>query len=278
MSESDRYQSPALQVYAQWPGYLLRYGGLILALVMIGAGLFLGWQMLTAIGIILLTAIFFLMLAALWTANRLFVADSEQVNDLLFAMSQARATDHLANIDFGLRLQAMLLSRKLTTGRITVIDVYNPQQTTDSGLARARRQAPSAKKDPRLTWYDGQFNLLPLPDSSVEAVFMFQILSEFSQEGDRQALLREVRRILKPNGRLLLAEKTASWLNWLLAGTSTASLQPGEYWRDLLTEAGFDILRQEEIQGLINCLRADKPSPYAGKQLPLQLKFPEIYS
>ncbi len=278
MSESDRYRSTALLMYAQWPGYLLRYGGLILAFVMIAAGLILGWQMLTAIGIILLTAVFFLMVAALWTANRLFVADSEQVNELLFAMSQAQATDYLANIDFGLRQQAMQLSRKLTTGKITVIDVYNPQLTTDSSLARARRLAPPAKKDPRLTWYDGQFNLLPLPDGSVEAVFMFQILSEFNQEGDRQALLREVQRILKPNGRLLVAEKTASWLNWLLAGTSTAGLQPVEYWRNLLTQAGFDILRQEEIQGLINCLRADKPSPYAGKQLPLQLKFPKTYS
>jgi ubiquinone/menaquinone biosynthesis C-methylase UbiE len=278
MSGRDHYQGTALHVYAQWPGYLLRYGGLVLAFLMIGAGLILGWQVLTAMGIILLTAIFFLMVAALWTANRLFDADSQQVSDLLFSMSQARATDRLANIDFGLRQQALLLSRQLTTGKITVIDIYNPQLTSDSGLARARRMAPSAKKDPRLSWYDGQFNLLPLPDKSVEAVFMFQILSEFSQQGDRQVLLREVRRILKPNGRLLIAEQTASWLNWLLAGTSTAKLQPVEYWRDLLAEAGFDILRQEEIQGLLNCIRADKPSPFAGKQLPLQLNFPETYS
>ena len=46
---------------------------------------------------------------------------------------------------------------------------------------------------------------------------------------------------------------------------------------DLLVDAGFDILRQEQIQGLLNCLRADKPSPFAGKQLPLQLQFPETY-
>jgi SAM-dependent methyltransferase len=277
MSESDRNQGTAAHIYAQWPGYLLRYGGLILAVLMIGGGLALGWRVLTALGIVLLTAVFFLMIAALWTANRLFDADSQQVSDLLFTMSQAQATDHFANIDLGLRQQAILLSSHLTTGKITVIDVYNPQLTMDSALARARRQAPATKQDPRLTWYDGQFNLFPLPDSSVEAVFMFQVLSEFGQQGDRQALLREVRRILKPNGRLLIAEQTASWLNWLLVGSSTAKLQPVEFWLDLLGEAGFDILRQEEIQGLLNCLRADKPSPYAGKQLPLQLNYPDRY-
>jgi ubiquinone/menaquinone biosynthesis C-methylase UbiE len=217
------------------------------------------------------------MLAALWTANRLFDADSEQVSDLLFTMSQARATDQLANIDLGLRHQAILLSSHLTTGKITVVDVYNPQLTIDSALARARRQAPAAKHDPRLDWYDGHFNLLPLPDNSVEAVFLFQVLSEFNQHGDRQALLREVRRILKPNGRLLMSEKTASWLNWLLVSSSGTALKPVEYWHDLLVEAGFDILRQEEIQGLLSCFRADKPSPYAGTQLPLQLQYGEPY-
>jgi ubiquinone/menaquinone biosynthesis C-methylase UbiE len=276
MSASNPYHGTATHIYAQWPGYLLRYGGLIFALFMVGAGLLLRQPVLTALGIILLTAVFFLMVAALWTANRLFDADSQQVIDLLFAMSQAQPTDQIAHIDLGLRRQAMLLSSRLTTGMITVIDVYNPQLMTDSSLSRARRQAPSAIQDPRLDWYDGQFNLLPLPDSCVEAVFISQVLSEFNQHGDRQVLLREIKRILKPNGRLLLAEQTASWLNWLLVGSSTAKLQPVEYWHDLLVEAGFDVIRQEQIQGLINCLRADKPSPYAGKQLTLRLEFPEF--
>ncbi len=277
MSIGERRQGTAIDFTAQWPGYLLRYGGLVLALLLLGSGLILGWSVLTALGILLLVAVFFLMLAALWTANRLFDTDSEQVSNLLVNMSQGLATDHVANIDLGLRQQAILLSSHLTTGKITVVDVYNPQLTTDSALARARRQAPPAKSDPRLIWYDGRFDLLPLPDSSVEAVFMFQVLSEFSQHGDRQALLREVRRILKPNGRLLIAEQTSSWLNWLLVGSSSAKLQPVDYWRELLHEGGLNVLRQEDIQGLLNCLRADKPSPYAGKQLPLQLKFPEPY-
>ena len=277
MSERNRNQGTARHVYAQWPGYLLRYGGLILAFLTIAAGLTMGWQVLVAIGIVLLSAVFFLMLAALWTAHRLYDTDGLQSDDLLFAMSQAQPTDNLANIDLGLRQQAIMLSRHLTTGRITVIDVYNPQLATSAGLARARLQAPSTKQDPRLTWSDGHISLLPLPDASVTAVFMSQVLSEFGQHGDRQTLLREIRRILKPSGRLLVTEQTASWLNWLLVGTSSAKLQPAEYWRELLLEAGFDIHRQENIQGLLSCLRADKPSPYTGHQLSLQLEYPETF-
>jgi len=277
MSESNRFAGTAHHVYAQWPGYLLRYGGLVLAFLLIGAGLVVGWQVLVALGILLLAAVFFLMLAALWTAHRLYDSEGLQINDLLFAMSQTQPTDQIANIDLGLRQQALVLSRHLTTGKITVIDVYNPQFAPGKGLSRARRQAPATKHDPRLIWYDGHINLLPMPDSSVTAVFMFHVLSEFGQEGDRQTLLREVRRILKPSGRLLIAEQTTSWLNWLLVGTSTGNLQPVEYWHDLLLEGGFEVYRQENIQGLINCLRADKPSPFAGRQLSLKLGFPEVY-
>ena len=277
MSESDRFQNTARQVYAKWPGYLLRYSGLVLAFLLLGAGLLIGQQILVALGIVLLTAVFFLMLAALWTAHRMYDSDGLAANDLLFAMSQAQPTDNLAVIDLGLRQQAIVLSHHLTTGKITVIDVYNPQVTPGAALARARQQTPTAKQDPRLTWTDGHIKLLPMPDSSVTAVFMSQLLTEFGQQGDQRTLLREIRRILKPNGRLLFAEQTASWLNWLLAGSGSVKLEPIAYWLDLLADANFDVHRQEEIQGLIYCFRADKPSPFAGHQIPLQLQFPEEF-
>jgi len=277
MSDNRRFQGTAHHIYAQWPGYLLRYGILILALLMIGAGLVLDWQLLVGLGLILIFGGFFLLLAALWTAHKLYDADGLQVNDVLFNMSQAQPTDALAYIDLGLRQQAISLCRHLTTGQITVIDVYNPQLATAASLARARQQAPSALIDPRLDWYDGHINLLPMPDSSVTVVFLPQILSQFGQYGDRQILLREANRILKPNGRLLVAEQTSSALNRLHLNPGSARLEPAEYWIDLLAKAGFAVRRQEDLQGLVLCLRADKPSPFAGQQLPLDLSYPETF-
>jgi hypothetical protein len=277
MSDNGRFQGTTRHIYAQWPGFLLRYGGLVLALLMIGAGLVLGWQLLIALGLVLLIAGVLLLWTALWTAHRLYDSGGLQIAEVLFDMSQAQATDPIACIDLGLRRQAIVLSRHLTTGRITVIDVYNPQLTTSAGVARARQQAEPALTDPRLIWYDGSINLLPLPDSSVMAVFLPQILSEFSQHGDRLTLLRETKRILKSNGRILVAEQSGSRLNWLRLGPGVSRLQPAEQWRDLLVEAGFEVRREEDLQGLMLCLRADKPSPFAGQQLPLALNYAEEF-
>jgi hypothetical protein len=109
------------------------------------------------------------------------------------------------------------------------------------------------------------------------AVFLPQILSEFSQHGDRLTLLRETKRILKSNGRILVAEQSGSRLNWLRLGPGVSRLQPAEQWRDLLVEAGFEVRREEDLQGLMLCLRADKPSPFAGQQLPLALNYAEEF-
>lgn len=256
-----------------WPGYLLRYGGFALSLFMIGTGYFLGKQVYIALGFVILVGTLFLYWAARWTTKRRYDADQLLVTEALFSMSQAQPGDNLASVDLGLRIPAVALSRHLTTGRITVIDVFNPQLTGGKELARARKQAPSYKMDPRLDWFDGRINLLPLPDNSVSAVFMPLILSEFSQHGDRQTLLREIKRILRPNGRLLVAEQNTSWLNWLSLDPGSSRLLPTEYWRRLLLDAGFDVRRQEEFHGLTICMRADKPSPFAGRQLSLDLRF-----
>jgi len=276
MHDQDLIQGNGPNIYTMWPGYLFRYGGFILSLFLIGIGYMLDRQVLIATGFVILAGTFFLYWAARWTTSRHYDADQLQVTEALFGMSQVQPGDMLAYIDLGLRAPAIALSRHLTTGQLAVIDVFNPQLTSGRELARARQQVPSFAADPRLVWFDSGLNLLPLPDSSVPAVFMPLVLSEFTQHGDRQTLLREVNRILWPNGRLLFAEQNTSWLNWLSLSPGSSRLQPSSYWRRLLAEAGFNVLRHEEIHGLTICIRADKPSPYAGKQLSLDLRFQPI--
>jgi len=156
---------------------------------------------------------------------------------------------------------------------VRVIDVYNPQWNTNAAVQRGRLrvQAHHPAADPRLEWLDGGIRLLPLPDESVSAVFLEQILSEFWQFEDRQMLLREVFRILEANGRVLVAERVRSPTNWLVMGPLGWSLATAEYWHELLTQAGFTLRQERDIQGLVHCFCADKPPPTAGLQLPLKL-------
>lgn len=272
MDDTGRFQGTIHHVTSQWLAYLLLYAGLVLALVTLGYGAVQGQSGTLLLGLGSTLLLLYFLATSLWTAHRQFDGAAAQAHETLFRMSQAVATDRLLYVDLGLRHGPLALARHLTTGAIIVVDIFNPQLTPGPALKRERRRAPAARNDPRLVWYDSNIDLLPLPDRGVKFVFLNQVLSEIAQRGDREVLLREVYRVLKPNGRLLLAER-AGESHWLTSGLATLEVAPAAYWRELLTAAHFEIRREEVLAGGILCLRADKPSPYAGKQLALNLEY-----
>ena len=273
MSASPPLSGVQSHFNSNWQGYLWRFTGLILSLILLGVGLVRESTSFIIAGIILSLLFIILVTTSLWALNRSSKIAADQTVDYLYRLSQTRSSDTLACIDVGLRWPAIAISHHLTSGHMHAVDIYNPQLMPSKYLARTRRNAQSAIKDPRLDWYDSNLELLPLPDSSVDAVFLFKTLSEVAQLGDQQALLNEIDRILEPNGRLLMAEPANTWPNRLRPGSAVLNLHPPEYWSRLLTGAGFEIRRSQTLQGIVVCIRADKPSLYAGKQMSLHLDF-----
>lgn len=256
---------------ANWPGYLLIYAGIVLSLLLIGVSLQEGWLSFIPIATALALFLGYLLAASLWAAHRLYDPAGLRPYHVLFDMGQLKATDTFVYVDLGVRDFALQLSRRLTSGKIFVIDVYNPQWATSGSLKRYRARQPHAPNDPRLVWQNGRFDLLPLPDKSVSTVILHRVVSEFWQQGDRAALLQEVHRILTPNGRVLLAERVRTPTNWLVMGPSALHLQSVDDWRMLLQAAGFIIVKEVDLQGLVHCFRADKPTPAQARQLSLNL-------
>lgn len=260
-------------IQTHWPIFFGLYGALVLAILMIGFGLAFAWYALVPFALAITLIAGYFLAASLWTIHEIYDGPGLAIMDVLLAYSQLRPEDKVVCIDLGLRSTALQIAQRLTTGEVTVIDVYNPRSNISSALRRARASAPRAVSDPRLDWIDGNIELLPLPDRSVGIIFMNQSLAEFWLPEERDRLLAEVWRILAPEGRLLVAERVRGRSNLIMTGLVTSSLPPAEMWRDLLVRAGFIIQREECLRGLVYCVRADKPSPTAGKQLPLLLEF-----
>jgi SAM-dependent methyltransferase len=258
----------------QWPGYIWRAGGLIVALSIVAAGIYTGQTRVSVMGSVLSTIFGLLLILSLWADSRTVSPDPAGIVDTLHRLSQTQSSDNVIVIDLGRRWPALRISRHLTSGRAHVVDIYNPQLTPSAALGRERRGAAKTHTDPRLTWYDSGMHMLPLPDHSVSAAFLYRVLSEMVQEGDQRALLREVSRVLVPGGRILIAEPADSWSNRLRPGARV--LRPAAYWQRLLTEAGFDIQRTQLAGDVAICIRADKPSPFVGQQMQLELDYRNI--
>jgi SAM-dependent methyltransferase len=273
MTVRKRFNGTIHYIYAHWPLFFGLYVGLVVALIIIGISIQYGWLSYIPIATAVFIILTYFLIISIWAGHQLYDQTGLSPHHLLFELGQIQATDNIAFLDLGYRRHALALSRRLTTGRIVVLDVYNPQWVRSQALVRLRTRMPAIPDDPRLVWRDGSINLLPLPDKSVPYVILSEVVSEFGQSGDRLALLKEIYRILTPNGRLLMAERVRSQTNYLVMGLNGFSLDTIAQWHDLITAAGFIIRREEDLSGLIRCFRADKPTPAEAKQLALDLAY-----
>ena len=251
-----------------------QFSGLVISLLIFILGIIRDVTLAAALGLFgIILFGFLLALIATTNAGHSKSTSVESV-EFLYNLSQTRSSDNLAIIDLGRRWPAITLSHHLTSGRMVVIDVYNPQLMPARSLMRSQQKHyPIIPSDPRLFWYDSNLDLLPLPDKSVSAVFMYFVLSELAEKGDQITLLNEIARILEPGGRLLIAEFANTLVNGLRSSLGIIQVRPYEYWRDLLEDTGYKFQRGQTMQGKTICIRADKQSPYAGSQMSLDLDF-----
>jgi SAM-dependent methyltransferase len=266
MDTSSNFEGTLRYVQARWPLYLFGYGGgAVLVLVAVWLGLRQGWLALIPLALAAILILTYFFAASLWSAHQLY--DNTKIRDKLFDLGGFRPDEKFVYLDVGLKWLPISLSRRLTTGRILVIDLYNPNLTPGSSLVRAHRQTTHPQSDPRLSWRDGNITLLPLPDHSVPVIVLSEVISEFWQQGDRERLMEEICRILAPGGRLILAERVRTPTSILMMGLAGLRLEPGAYWQQLITRAGLRIKREEILEDLIYFCRADKPQLNEGQQL-----------
>jgi len=266
MDNSGEYDGTIRYIQARWPLFLIGYGGgAILVIAAVSVGILRGWLALLPLALAVSIIIAYLAGTAIYSAHRLY--DNQNIRDKLFDLGHFRPDDSFVYLDVGLRWLPTSMARRLTTGRIIVIDIYNPLLTPDGNLARAHRQARHPAPDPRLSWRDGDISLLPLADGTVSAVILSEVASEFWQLGDREKLISEIYRILKPGGHFILAERVRTTTNLLMMGLNGFEVETADYWRNLITRIGFRIKREESLEDLIHFIRADKPLPQEGQQL-----------
>jgi SAM-dependent methyltransferase len=270
VNSDRRFEGTLLYLAARWPNYLLVYGGgALIALLFLLVGLVQTSVLWLASGTVLLLLLGYFFVGTLLVAQQRFDRYQNFPAALLFSLAQLQTTDAFAHVGLGRRFTPVRLARRLTSGHLTVIDVYNPQLAPSRVLARERQQGRPLTDDPRLTYLDGSVTLLPLPDARLPTLTLSHTLGELREEGDRLRLLAEVRRVLEPGGQLLLAEAARTRTGLLLYGLGSLRLPRASYWRALLERAGLRVEYEESVAGLYMVLRARKPLPGEAQQLTL---------
>ncbi|NJN55623.1 MAG: hypothetical protein HC804_13250, partial [Anaerolineae bacterium] len=122
-------------IYAQWPRFALLYGGMIVSLLFMGLSLEQGWVGFVPLATAVLLILAYFFLASLWLVYQLYDQRGLRPAHILFDMGLLLPEDQLVYVDVGIRYRPITLSRRLTIGHITVVDIFNPQWMTPAALS-----------------------------------------------------------------------------------------------------------------------------------------------
>ena len=132
-----------------------------------------------------------------WMRAVLFLPRTFQSAERLKTMLQLRPGQRVLEIGPGVGIHALPIAAELApTGVLEVLDVQRPMLEV---LMRRAQLAGVTNVRPRV----GDARILPYPDGSFDAAFLISVLGEVP---NAQVALRELRRVLKPGGRLVVGE------------------------------------------------------------------------
>lgn len=115
-----------------------------------------------------------------------------------FAAGEPRPGEVVLDHACGAGMDLLLAARRVgPTGRAIGVDL------TPAMVTRARTAAARAGLADRVTVTVGTYEALPVPDASVDVVLSNGVLN---LAPDKRAVLREIVRVLRPGGRLCLAD------------------------------------------------------------------------
>ncbi len=158
-------------------------------------------------------------------------------NEWTIGLLEILPTDHVLEIGFGPGLAIQRAAALAMRGRVAGVDF------SETMLTQARNRNAAAIAAGRVELKLGDAAALPYPDDSFDKVFAANVIYFWR---DPLAYLREVRRVLKPGGRLalyLIAKEDMAKFKFTQTGVYT--LYTGEEVVRLLVQAGFRHARFE---------------------------------
>lgn len=138
------------------------------------------------------------------------------------------------NIHAGLDESSIVISSLFPGSEGQIIDIYDPRTMTEPSIKRARRLAGLSSR-PR------HAARLPDSDNDLDAVFLMFAAHELRRREHRALLFREVARVLRVGGELVLIEHLRDWPNFLAFGPGFLHFFSKRTWETAASSADLSL-------------------------------------
>lgn len=124
--------------------------------------------------------------------------------------------------------------------RLVAFDRFDADYIDEGGRSHIERNLKIAGLSDRVAVTKGDLTALPFPDDHFTAAISTNAFDHLGNA--KQPALREIRRVLKPGGRFLMAVWVPGWTMFTIGNVLSFFLTSRAGWRTLATEAGLKVV------------------------------------
>jgi len=157
-----------------------------------------------------------------------------------------------ANVHAGLDETSETLRAFLPESQGFVWDIFDAEQMTEPSMARAREFSGSPPAE-RVLW-----RRLPVGAETLDAIFLMFVAHEFRDTDARHEFLREVARVLKPGGSIMMVEHLRDLPNFLAYGPGCLHFHSRRTWNEAFRAAELTLRSDRTLTPFVHAFELGK--------------------
>ena len=164
---------------------------------------------------------------------------------------ELEGNEYVLDVGSGTGRTAVQMAKKLTTGRLVGIDIWDTMELGGSSPERAYKNAEIEDVKCKVEFKFGNVLEIPFDDYVFDIVTCSSVLNNLRGEKYRIKALKEIFRVLKPKGKCMLLEPLRNF-RMFFAFTPFGFFQLGkrEDWESYAETAGFSKVRFYDEKGI----------------------------